>query len=618
MYNLVYMTSMQSLFRFYLFLLLLLSVADCAGVSPIGDIQCLAGVVAKPDQQMQEATVQPPMTVRPSGLTAELIYAVLVGQIAAQRGDLEMGFVHFLRGARLARDPRLAELAANAVLMLDSATAMQQTADLWLDLSPQAIGAHQLATYARLKADDVPAAVEHLWHIIALAEAEGGDGYGRVAHLVSKLELPDRRLQLMEALTSEEPESADAWFAQAIVAAGADQYEAAVDAARRASDLRLGWNLPRIFLVQLFLNHGDRKQARQVLEAFLNESPDDQKLRLFYAQLLIDEREFFHARSLFEQMLRDAPKAPDVLFALGILSLQVEDLEAARGYLTQLYATGERRGDSAYYLGQAEELADNPAAAVSWYQKVAGEHAVDARVRIAMMRAKQGKVELARELLHQLRDQWPEEALMIYLVEGTILADLDRPGAAMAVYDEALEAFPSDHDLLYARGQHAFSLDRLDVMENDFKAILTEDPDSAEALNALGYSLADRTERFTEALSYIERALALKPDDPAILDSMGWVQFRLGNSEKALEYLRKALVLMPDGEIAAHLGEVLWTLGRHDEARSTWEVALDREPDHEYLLRSISRYNFTRSGPQPSHRTFQPGAVLNQQPESMK
>jgi len=298
-------------------------------------------------------------------------------------------------------------------------------------------------------------------------------------------------------------------------------------------------------------------------------------------------------------MLRDAPKAPDALFALGILSLQMEDLEAARDYLIQLHATSERQNDSAYYLGQVEELAGNPEAAVSWYWKVAGEHAVDARVRVALMRAKQGKVERARELLQQLRHQWPEDAPMIYLVEGTVLADMDRPDAAMAVYDEALGAFPGDHDLLYARGLHAFSLDRLDRMESDFKAILAEDPESAETLNALGYSLADRTERFAEALSYIERALALKPDDPAILDSMGWVQFRLGNSEQALEYLRKALALMPDGEIAAHLGEVLWTLGRHDEARSTWEAAMDREPDHEYLLRSIGRYNFTRSDSQP-------------------
>jgi len=592
------MTSMRSRFSFYFFLLFLPSVADCADPLPSGDAQRFASVTAKPDQA-QEAVVQPPKAMRPSEPTAELVYAVLVGQIAAQRGEQETAFTHFLRGARLARDPRLAELAVNAALALDSAAAMQQTADVWLDLSPHAIGAHQLAAYARLKADDVPAVMEHLRRIIALAAAEGGDGYGRAAHLVSKLELPDRRLKLMKTLTSEEPESADAWFARAIVAAGADRHEEAVKAARRASDLRSGWNLPRIFLVQLFLNHGDRKQARQVLEAFVNESPDDRKLRLFYAQLLIDEREFSHARNLFEQMLRDAPKAPDVLFALGILSLQMEDLEAARDYLIQLHATSERQNDSAYYLGQVEELAGNPEAAVSWYRKVAGEHAVDARVRVALMRAKQGKVERARELLQQLRDQWPEDAPMIYLVEGAVLADMDRPDAAMAVYDEALGAFPGDHDLLYARGLHAFSLDRLDRMESDFKAILAEDPESAETLNALGYSLADRTERFAEALSYIERALALKPDDPAILDSMGWVQFRLGNLEQALEYLRKALALMPDGEIAAHLGEVLWTLGRHDEARSTWEAAMDREPDHEYLLRSIGRYNFTRSDSQP-------------------
>jgi len=588
---------MQSRFSFYCFLLLLPAVADCAGLSSVGDTQVLAGVAAKPERA-QEGGIQPRKT-RPSELTADLVYAVLVGQIAGRRGEQAIAFTHFLSAARLAWDPRLAELAASVALALDDTTAIQQTADVWLELSPDAIGAHQLAAYTRLKADDVPAAMQHLRRIIALAATEGGDGYGRAARLVSKLELPDRRLKLMETLTAEEPESADAWFARAMVAAGADRHEEAVDAARRASNLRPGWNLPRLFLVQLLLKHGDREQARQALEAFVKESPDDRRLRLFYAQLLIDEQEFSHARRLFEQMLSNTPKAPDVLFALGILSLQLEDLKAARDYFVQLYDTGERQSDSAYHLGQVEELAENPQAAVSWYRKVTGEHAVDARVRIGLMHARQGELARARELLQQLRDQWPKDAPMIYLVEGTVLADLSQPEAAMDLYDAALAAFPGDHDLLYARGLQAFSLNRLDVMENDFKAIIDADPDSAEALNALGYSLADRTERFAEALSYIERALALKPDDPAILDSMGWVQFRLGNPEQALEYLRKALALMPDGEIAAHLGEVLWILGRHDEARSTWEAALDQDPDHEYLLRSIGRYDFTRSDSQP-------------------
>ncbi len=591
------MSLLRSRFSFYCFFLCLPAVAGYAGFLLPDEARFFAGVAAKqePPGALVQSGGETPETAHRSELTADLVYAVLTGHVARQRGEHKTAFAHFLRGARSARDPRLAEVAANVALTLDDAASVQQAVEVWLELSPHSIGAHRLAAYARLEANDVSAATEHLRRIIALAAKEGGDGYGQAARLVSKLKLPDRRLKLMETLTSEEPESADAWFARAVVAAGADKHEEALAATQRASDLRPGWSLPRIFQVQLLLNHGDRKQARQVLETFVSKNPDDRSLRLLYAQLLVDEQEFSRARNVFEQMLRNTPKEPDVLFALGVLSLQLEDVEAARGYLVRLHDTGERHGDSAYYLGQVEELADNLETAVSWYRKVEGGYAVDARIRIALVRAEQGKVERAREILQQLRDQWPEEAAMLYLVEGTTLADLDRSHAAMEVYDEALATFPGDHDLRYARGLHAVSLNRLELMESDFRAILAEDADNAEALNALGYSLADRTERFAEALSYIERALALKPDDPAILDSMGWVQFRLGNPERALEYLRKALAALPDGEIAAHLGEVLWTLGRHDEARRTWATALDRDPDHEYLLRLIGRHSFTRS-----------------------
>ena len=593
---------MRRLYSFCFSFLFLPSVAGCTGLSLEGGDFALAGLLAK-QGRAHEALPQPaaekPAPASAAELTPDLIYAVLVGQVARQRGDHQMAFTHFLHGARLARDTGLVELAANAALALDDAAAMQRAADAWLDLAPDSIAAHQLAAYARLEVDDVSAATEHLRRIIALAAGEGGDGYGQAARLVSKLKLPDRRMQLMETLTSEDPSSADAWFARAVVAAGADRHEEAASAAQRASDLRPAWNQPRIFLVQLLLSHGDREQARETLEAFVTESPDDHGLRLLYAQLLVDEEEFSRARNVFEHMLRNTPKEPDVLFALGVLSLQLEDLEAARDYFVQLRDTGERQGDSAYYLGQVEERAENLESAVSWYRKVEGEYALDARVRVAQMRAGQGKVERAREILQQLRDQWPDDATTLYLIEAATLADLDLLRAAMDVYDEALVAFPDNPDVLYARGLHALSLDRLDIMESDFKAILAEDPDDADTLNALGYSLADRTERFTEALSYIERALALEPEEAAVLDSMGWVQFRLGKPEEALDYLRKALTLMPDGEIAAHLGEVLWSLDRRDEAWSTWEEALGRDPDHAYLLRVMGRHKSTRSDSQP-------------------
>lgn len=531
-----------------------------------------------------------------AGLTPDLVYAVLVGQIAHQRGERRMAFTHFLHAARLARDASMAELATRTALALEDPGSVERAIGVWLDLAPDSSTAHQIAAYVRLEADDVAGALAHLRRLIALSAGEGGEGFMQAARLVQKLRPPERRLEVMETLTADEPENADAWFARAMVAAGVQRHEEAVAAARTAADLRPGWTEPRVFLVQLLVSQGEKARAREVLEGFVAESPDDHGLRMLYAQLLVEEKSFSEARSVFEYMLQDAPKEPDVLFALGVLSVQLEDLDAARSYFTRLRETGQRQGDAAYYLGQVEELAGNPDEAVSWYHEVDGENALDARVRIARLRAGQGSIERAREILQQARGQWSSNAVTLYLIEAEILREADLPREAMAVYDAALEAHPGDADLLYARALQAVALGELGVLERDLRAILAEDPDNADALNALGYSLADQTDRYDEALPLIERALELKPDDPAVLDSMGWVQYRLGNLEASLEYLRRALDMLPDGEIAAHLGEVLWALGERDQAWQVWEEALARDPDHEYLLRVIGRHRVTSSG----------------------
>jgi tetratricopeptide (TPR) repeat protein len=340
-------------------------------------------------------------------------------------------------------------------------------------------------------------------------------------------------------------------------------------------------------------------EARATLERFVKEDPEDAGLRMLYAQLLVDEKEFSRAREVFEQMLESSPEEADVLFALGILSLQLEDLAAGREYFRSLRATGERRNDATYYLGQAEELDGKLDEAVGWYEKVKGEHALDAKVRIARIDGRRGKLDKARDRLQQLRDQWQDDAVLLFMLEAEMLSDLDLNRDAMAVYGQALEAFPDNVDLLYSRALHAAAMKELDVLERDLRMILQKDPKHADALNALGYTLADQTDRYDEALSLIERALELKPEDPAVLDSMGWVQYRLGNLDESLRYLRKALGKVQDGEIAAHLGEVLWARGEREEAWKVWEEALAADPDHEYLLRVIGRYRFTRSEPRP-------------------
>ena len=553
---------------------------------------------ASPDAEPSASAGADAAEVRPE-LTAELLYTVMVAEVADQRGHHRTSFTNFLRAAQLARHAGFAERAARTALTLGDAESIQRAIAAWLELAPESMAAHQIAAYVRLQAEDVDGAMEHLRRLIDLAAEEGEDGFMQAARLVHKLRPPERRLELMETLTEGDPGNADAWFARALVAAGADRHDDAADAARRAAELRPSWNEPRIFLVRVLMDEGKQAEARDALERFVAETPKDQGLRMLYAQMLVEEQEFSRARNVFEFMLQDTPKEPDVLFALGILSLQLEDLDASREYFARLRDTGERRNDAVYYLGQVEEIAENPGEAITLYERVEGEHALDAGVRVARLRARAGDVDAARQRLQQLRDRWVDEAVLLYMVEAEVLSDLDRMREAMSVYDEAVERYGDNADLLYARALHAARMGRIDILERDLRAILAKEPMHADALNALGYTLADQTNRYDEALSYIERALKLKPKDPAVLDSMGWIQYRLGRLEEAATYLRQALALLEDGEIAAHLGEVYWAMGKREEAWQVWEKALALDPDHEYLLRVIGRHRYSRSDTHP-------------------
>jgi tetratricopeptide (TPR) repeat protein len=504
-----------------------------------------------------------------------------------------MALTHYLLAARLAADPGMVQLAARAALALDDREAEQRVAKLWLELAPDSLEAQQLAAYAALKADDIPVALRHLRRVITLAHDRAKDGYLHAARLLADVDPPQRRLDLLRSLIAEDGETAEAYYALALVAAGAELYDDAVAATRRTLELRLDWSEPRVFLVRLLLGQNKRGEARATLEEFLDTSPDDRGLRMLYAQLLVDEKEFSNARGVFERMLSKAPKEPDVLFALGILSLQLDDTASAREYFTRLNDTGQRKDDAAFYLGQVEEDAGSADAALSWYQKVRGDNEADAQVRVARLYAGKGQVDRSREVLQRLRDDEPDDAVALFLIEAEVLRGVARDNEALEVYNDALAQFQGNADLLYARALHAAGMDRLDILERDLRAVIEKDPTNADALNALGYTLADRTDRFLEALGYIEQAMDIKPDEAAVLDSMGWVQYRLGHLEEALRYLRRAVDLTRDGEIAAHLGEVLWAIGQRDAAWRVWEDALAEFPDHAYLLRVIGRHRVT-------------------------
>jgi tetratricopeptide (TPR) repeat protein len=561
--------------------------------SVLATMLALLAFASHADQPPADATPTAPRT-----LTPDLIYAALVAEIALQRSDYEAAFAHFLRAAELARAPSLAERAVRSALNAKRAVAARRALDLWTELEPDAPKAHQLAAFLALEAGDREQALASLQRVIELAGVPG-QGYLQAAQILGRLADPADRFRLMRALVEalDAEEDADAQFALATLAAAADDDETAIRLAERAAELRPGWSDPPLFLVRLLVRRDRIEQAHAMLDRYLSEAPADRELKLMKAQLYMDAEAPEQALAVFDELLDGDPERADVLFAAAVLALEISDLDQARGYLETLQGLEQRPNDVAFLLGQVEEQAGNDAAALAHYEQVRGQNRSSAQVRMASLYAQAGELARARELLQRLRDQSPGQAVTFSLIEGELLRAQGFEQQALEVYDRALAEQPAHADLLYARAMLAVAMDEVGMLERDLRRILADDPDHVDALNALGYTLADRTDRLEAAQAFIERALQLRPDDPAILDSMGWVLYRKGQPGEAEAYLRRALEQGFDAEIAAHLGEVLWSLGRKAEAREVWGHALDEAPEHEYLLRVLSRFRFSHSEP---------------------
>ena len=336
---------------------------------------------------------------------------------------------------------------------------------------------------------------------------------------------------------------------------------------------------------------GKTAGALEYLGRLIELEPENDRYRTAYARMLVNARRFDDALEEFRTLAEQTPEDADVRYALALLLLQTNRHDEAEEQFETLIEQGQQVETAQYYLGQLAETREHLVLAIRRYQRVdQGQHYLDAQVRIAVLLAKQDRLDRAREHLHAVQSRNSKEEVRLYLVESELLIDADKYGDAKAIYDHALEEHPENTDLLYARAMLAEKMDRLDLLEQDLRSILSREPNNAQALNALGYTLADKTDRYEEAYEFISRALELKPDDYYVLDSMGWVLYRLGRHQEALEYLRRAAAASDDSEVAAHLGEVLWVTGDKAGAHQVWESALETTPDDERLRELIKRY----------------------------
>ena len=336
---------------------------------------------------------------------------------------------------------------------------------------------------------------------------------------------------------------------------------------------------------------GDPEKALQLIAKAAQKDDASDELRFSYAKLLGESGETAKAKAVFEQLNLDNPDNKEVLFALGLLALEEKDGQTAKSYFTELLRKGDPAQQASYFMGLAEEMNGNIDAALVWFASVPSESQRfdSAQGRYINLLAEQGNVDKARKHLQLMRQERPGQAREFYLFEAAFLQEQDMKKDAMQLYGEALQRYPDDFELLYSRAMLAESMGDLPQLEADLRQILDKDPDNTQALNALGYTLTDRTDRHQEALKLIERALVLKPGDPFYLDSLGWVYYRIGKLELAEEYLRQAIAVQPDVEFNAHLGEVLWQQGKKKEAREVWEKAKQQDADNKVLNETLNR-----------------------------
>jgi len=526
-----------------------------------------------------------------SSPTARAQYHILVGEMAAQRRQPELAAQEFLKALELHPDAELAMRAASLALSAKNEPLALKAARRWQELSPNESDPREAVARLALRTGKRDEVLKQCEAMIRGHAGGPDEGFRQVAQTLSlESKKQDDALAVMEQLRRKWPDLAGAWHAQSLLALRFGRLELAEKSAREALKLKPGAREELLLLTGVLVKKGDIAGADAVMAQLLDGGANEAELRMGYARLLLEAEQADAARRQFEGALKAKADLHEARFALGLLELERESLDGAEPHFRALLEAADFKQRAAYYLGRIEETRKQPAKALAWYEQVTeGDQAIEALTRRAVTLGKLERMPEARQLLLDMRREMPMYATRFYLAEGELLLDTNADAEALALYDHALKENPGDADLLYARSLVHERLKDVASAEADLRQIIAADKDDARAMNALGYMLTVHTERLDEARKLVARALELTPDDAAVIDSMGWIEFRQGRTLEARRLLEKAFDKVKDPEIAAHLGEVLWTLGEREKARAIWQAALTRDPEHRVLRDTVQR-----------------------------
>ncbi len=559
---------------------------------------CVATPPVEEDKEITQAdpieTETPAVETIPDlPLTKELMYYILGAEMAEQRGNMSLAADMYHEASKLVKSQSVARRSAGIATQTHNLDIVDRAMARWVALEPGSADAQMVSTSVLISQNKLEQAQIALEKALQLRPEKKSDDFAEITSLLANTEGIDAEAALgfIAGLAAFKRQDLDALFAYARLAAYFKKFDLALPIVDKI--LAAGSQVEGAALLKsdILDSQGNKEESLAVLAKASKNADVSDNLLQAYAQALVSNGKHEQATKLLRSLYEKNPENEQVILTLGLLAMDVQEYKQAKSYFSEALKLGDSGQKASYFMGLATEENQELTEALTWFSAVSPEsrHYYAAQGRYVNILADQGKLHEARQHFKLLRTEIPAAAAGFYDYEATFLREHGQDQAAFEVYTEALAEFPDNTGLLYGRAMVSEPLNKLDVLESDLKKVLKLEPKNADALNALGYTLADKTERYEEAKGLISRALAVRPEDPFFLDSMGWVHYRLGNLTEAVLYLQRAVDLKPDAEMLAHLGEVLWVKGDKEAAKKVWQQAREKDPENSLLKETLQR-----------------------------
>ncbi len=519
-----------------------------------------------------------------SSIDPEILFTLLTAELAGQRGQYDIALDGYIEVAKRTQDAKFSERAVMIAMYVKNSNKTKEALGLWLRQDPKNLSARKIAALLALRSGNKLEATEHL-NAMLIYDATGFESaLLELAGVIQKEGRVDIIYDVLDELSKQHKDNAEIYFIQSLLALQKKDKNLAETKIQQTLRLKPDWEKAVILQAQIAVFGGDFNKAKLLLSDASDKYPNNSKINRMLAQILIKTGGYKEAIELYKKIILADPKDFESQFAEGLVYLQLDQDQQAEDVFKKMLEQPDWRYQACFYLGKLEEKQGNEKKALSWFDQVTeGPFAFDASVSAISLLQKEKHLEEAGSRLSLLQMKFPRQKLQLVLVQAELYNQQKKYDEAISTLSNALTDFPNQKELLYTRALILERINKLDLAEIDLKKILAIDPNNFEALNALGYTLLNNSGRYVEAEKLLQKALDLEPNEAVIIDSFGWLQFKLGHLDQALKYLQQAYERQPENEIAAHLAEVLWVLDRKDEARKVFERAIKGSPDDEYL-----------------------------------